>query len=209
MFTNPVFRTAFAVSLLAHMALVAPHSFLSFKKDVKPSCEQVELNYIIIRSPDLALEEEVYVSGPPIKKKGKNEEVHSSQFTVYRKESELTAQHPAPSTQHEETSPEKSEKYSEEDKKQALLSYYNIIREKIRAQLHFNASGYKLSDITLLFILSPDGNLKRLESAGSDADPQAKRRVLRAVRGAQPFPEFPAELGTSPIKFSLTVQFAE
>jgi outer membrane biosynthesis protein TonB len=202
MFTNSIFRIAFTVSVVAHMALVAPHSFSFFKKDIKPSHEMVELNYIIIKSPDLATEEEVYI---PEAMGGEEARVDSEEVI----QSETSALELYSPEVKEKTSSEEPNKYSEKDKKQALLTYYNIIREKIRTQLHSHALGHGFSDITLLFVVSPDGKIRTLDSQHSASDPQAKRTFLRRVRGAQPFPHFPAELGPDPIKFSLTVQFSE
>ena|GEM_PF-882013 len=207
MFTDPIFRTALAISLFAHLAVVVPLRFMPEKHE-RANADVVELNYILIRQPFLAEEEEVYSTGvaPDVRPEqkeeilsptdqeqsaaifgGLNEETVRSEPRVLLKEKKIGS--------------------GGKDKEAAFLEYYNLIREKIRAEIHSASGKGEGGTVTLMFTLDAAGRLQKIDSAISSDSSAVKQKAIRGVRRAQPFPPFPEELGTLPISFSLIVKF--
>lgn len=90
------------------------------------------------------------------------------------------------------------------------IDYYQLIREKIRAQLKRQYRAYVAQgEVNLIFVLSADG---RLESVGVDSGSSAADRALheiamRSVREASPFPAFPKTVDLPRMSFTLQVSF--
>ncbi len=196
MFTDPIFRIAVTISLLAHVAVIAPMRYFYVEKE-KQDIKVVDLNYIVIERPLLSSGEEVYTRE---KETARKEEKDASDRDV------VTGLSP-------EMVPvilekEKRADPAAEEKRQAYLKYYNLIREKIRAEIH-SAGGSEEGTVTVAFTLAPDGRLVGFEKTPSGGSPALRQRVARGIRKAQPFPPFPGELGRKPVIFSLTVRFSE
>jgi len=184
MISDPVFRIALALSLAAHLALVSPWIIPAQDETAVVKSEQVELDYIIVRDPMPALEEEQY------------EEVSKDDSRV-------------------EQAVEGSEKYFKDIKesreikiqeKQAYLKYLNLVREKIRSEIYARRGRGAPGSVRAVFTVSPDGSLSGIEDV-SDASVFIRRNTVKGIEEAAPFPPFPTELGTEPLRFSLNVRF--
>ena len=207
MFTDPVFRTALGISLVLHAAVVMPHSFFSLPSEAA-HVRTVDLNYILIEQPHLTDGEEVIVDGAA-------PETEGSEAASYEK----TASVRVAAVQVTEASLEgtarleTSVKFSDSERQEALLKYYNLIREKIRARTHpaFGKGG-KRGAVTLKFTLDPRGRLRKIDSVnGSNqglANPWLEQKAVTGLRLAQPFPPLPEEMGAGPVSFLITVKFA-
>ena len=182
MFTDPIFRMALTISLAAHLAVIAPWAF--FQSHNNTLEKDIELNYIIIESPSLATEEEVFSK---TQKGGEQRMVETPEETI---DSALAKEN------------------DQSIRETAFLKYYNLIREKIRAKIHSAGGRGAKGSVTLAFTVDPSGRLVRINETFSDAPPRIRQKTLKGVKSASPFPPFPEELGTGPIKFSLTVKFA-
>lgn len=93
---------------------------------------------------------------------------------------------------------------------EAVLDYYNAIREEIRKKAFYykpRLRGY--ASVTVLFTLSSDGMLQALEidEASSVGTKIFRESALRSVKYAAPFPPFPPELKDDRITFSITIEF--
>lgn len=90
------------------------------------------------------------------------------------------------------------------------ISYYQLIREKIRRSLKSRyRSYYGEGDVCLIFSLSSDGSL-----ISSAADPCASTRdgtlvdtAIRSLKDAAPFARFPKALTLPQMSFTVTVSF--
>ena len=182
MFTDPIFRLALTVSFLAHLAVIAPWALFPSNKD--SFCEkEVELNYIVIESPSLATEEEIYTD-------------------TFQGEDQAEAQDtPTADYQFLTTNTESREQRT------AFLKYYNLIREKVRAEIYSRREKGQKGKATVVFLLDPDGRLREMKCVALDASPAIKQKVLQGIKKAAPYPPFPKEIGSRPLRFSLTIRF--
>ena len=199
MFTDPLFRAAFTVSLVAHIAVIAPAYFVS-NTDQRPESGQVELNYILINDASIAMEEEVYSA---------DQDEGAGEISGRDRPPDITVM----------DSPSQQEIYLSEDireisrdthqqKEKAYLEYFNLIREKIRARIYSSGASDEEGVVEIVFTVSSDGRLVLINKADTTLSREIKKSVINAMRRAQPFPPFPAELGSRPITFSLAIKFS-
>lgn len=91
----------------------------------------------------------------------------------------------------------------------SYLSYYQIVREKIKRAAYQNYTGKEVGEITISFIISNDGFLKDLRLTQGPSSPSEYLReiALRSVKDASPFPNFPKELDYPNLSFNLAITF--
>ncbi|MFH1305043.1 MAG: energy transducer TonB [Candidatus Omnitrophota bacterium] len=200
MLTDPVFRTAIAISLLAHAAFIAPHAFFPQDKDkVVERSRPVELNYIVISRPELADNAEIYKESSSSSPKNEPQEQEETIF-----DPEESAKLRLSDMKDAQYVPDETRRDNVQE--QAFLTYCNIIREKIRSRIRVDEEE---GAVSLIFMLDRRGYLQRVDPASSGDSPELKRRALRGLHLAQPFPPFPEKMGPNPITFSLTVKFTK
>ncbi|MFA4888168.1 MAG: energy transducer TonB [Candidatus Omnitrophota bacterium] len=91
----------------------------------------------------------------------------------------------------------------------SYISYYQVVREKIKRCAYQIYTGKETGEVTISFIISDDGFLKelRLIEEKSSASQYLKETALRSVNEASPFPNFPKELDYPKLSFNLTITF--
>jgi len=91
----------------------------------------------------------------------------------------------------------------------SYISYYQIVREKIRRAAYQNYSRTDTGEAYLSFIISNDGYLKevRLSEEKSQASSYLKEIALRSIKDASPFPNFPKELDYPQLSFNVVISF--
>lgn len=91
----------------------------------------------------------------------------------------------------------------------SYISYYQIVREKIKRAAYQNYTGKDTGEITVSFVISDDGYLKemRLVEKKSTSGKYLRDLALRSVKDAAPFPNFPKELNYPRLSFNLTITF--
>ncbi|MFA5311190.1 MAG: TonB family protein [Candidatus Omnitrophota bacterium] len=91
----------------------------------------------------------------------------------------------------------------------SYISYYQIVREKIRRAAFRNYSRSETGEVYLTFIISSDGLLKdaRLVEAKSSRSPYLRSIALSSVKTASPFPNFPKELDYQELSFNVIISF--
>ena len=91
----------------------------------------------------------------------------------------------------------------------SYISYYQIVREKIRRAAYQNYNRSETGNVYITFIISDAGYLKdvRLVEEKSQATPYLKDIALASVRTASPFPRFPKELDYSQLSFNVVISF--
>jgi len=89
------------------------------------------------------------------------------------------------------------------------ISYYQIVREKIKRAAYQNYTGSETGEVTVAFIISNEGYLKDLHLVeGKSSQSQYLRGVaLESIKGASPFPSFPKELDYPQLSFNLAITF--
>lgn len=183
------FRTALAVSALAHSLVFAPlYKAVMPKTDIKDE-KPIVVDYVVIR--DLprvedAKDPELKPPETPRIELPKNVEMKPSPQSPKAAEARIKSTHD-------------------------YINYYQAIREKIRQALKSNYSGYyKNGEVALVFMLNRDGSLVSVgvvKLAKSTDDRRLVDIAVLSVREASPFPPFPKALAVPQMSFNLTVSF--
>jgi outer membrane biosynthesis protein TonB len=94
-------------------------------------------------------------------------------------------------------------------KNPSYISYYQIIREKIRRSAYQNYTHNETGEVYISFIISSDGLIRnaRLVQGRSGANDYLKGIALRSVNDASPFPNFPKELDYPQLTFNIIISF--
>jgi hypothetical protein len=91
----------------------------------------------------------------------------------------------------------------------SYISYYQIVREKIKRAAYRNYTRTEVGEIYLSFIISRDGLLRnvRLNEEKSDSNPYLREIALKSLDNASPFPNFPKELNYPQLSFNVAISF--
>ncbi|MDD5409622.1 MAG: hypothetical protein PHC71_05995 [Candidatus Omnitrophica bacterium] len=91
----------------------------------------------------------------------------------------------------------------------SYISYYQIVREKIRRSAYQNYTHNETGEVCISFIISKEGYLKvfHLIEAKTSASDYLKAIALRSVKDASPFPDFPKELDYPQLSFNIIISF--
>jgi len=89
------------------------------------------------------------------------------------------------------------------------ISYYQLVREKIRRAAYQNYTRSDTGEVYLSFIISDDGELRevRLNEDRSSSSAYLQRIALRSMQDAAPFPSFPKELDYPQLSFNVIISF--
>lgn len=89
------------------------------------------------------------------------------------------------------------------------ISYYQIVREKIRRAAYQNYSRTEEGESYLSFIINNQGYLKevRFISEKSNVSQFLKEISLKSINEASPFPVFPKELDYPQLSFNVIISF--
>lgn len=91
----------------------------------------------------------------------------------------------------------------------SYISYYQIVREKIRRSAYQNYNRNETGEVYVSFIISNDGYIKgvRLVEEKTTANNYLRNIALRSVKDASPFPNFPRELDYPQLSFNIIISF--
>lgn len=91
----------------------------------------------------------------------------------------------------------------------SYISYYQIVREKIRRAAYQNYARTETGEVYLSFVISSAGDIKgaRLVEEKSSPSPYLREIALRSIGDAAPFPNFPKELDYSQLSFNVVISF--
>ncbi len=91
----------------------------------------------------------------------------------------------------------------------SYISYYQIVREKIRRSAYQNYTHNETGEVYVSFIISNDGYIKdaRLVEEKTTISDYLKNIALRSIRDASPFPNFPKELDYPQLSFNIIISF--
>lgn len=91
----------------------------------------------------------------------------------------------------------------------SYISYYQIVREKIRRAAYQNYIRAEVGEIYLSFLIFSDGSLRAVQLIGEKSSPSTylKEIALRSIKEASPFPNFPKELDYPQLSFNVVISF--
>jgi len=91
----------------------------------------------------------------------------------------------------------------------SYISYYQIVREKIRRSAYQNYTHNETGEVYISFVISNDGYIKdvHLIEAKTSASDYLKGIAFRSVKDASPFPDFPKELDYPQLSFNIIISF--
>lgn len=94
-------------------------------------------------------------------------------------------------------------------KNPAYMSYYDVIRDRIRAVAGLNSPLTSEGEVYLTFVLDSNGQLKALKliSEKSVSDQKLRQLAYNFVEQASPFPPFPSDLKHSQLSFTVIIEF--
>jgi TonB family protein len=91
----------------------------------------------------------------------------------------------------------------------SYLSYYQIVREKIRRSAYQSYTRMETGEVYLSFLIARNGSLMdvRLLPDRSSQSAYLKDVAARSIRVASPFPIFPKELDYPQLSFNVIISF--
>lgn len=91
----------------------------------------------------------------------------------------------------------------------SYISYYQIVREKIRRSAYQNYTRTETGEVYLSFLISQEGYLKAVHMIDEKSSPSPYLReiALRSIKDASPFPAFPKELDYPQLSFNVVISF--
>jgi TonB family protein len=91
----------------------------------------------------------------------------------------------------------------------SYLSYYQIVREKIRRSAYQNYTRSDTGEVFLSFIISNSGELKEvhLNEDRSSTSSYLRQTAMRSMEDSAPFPSFPTELDYPQLSFNVVISF--
>lgn len=89
------------------------------------------------------------------------------------------------------------------------ISYYEVVREKIRRAAYFNYRHEEIGEVYLSFMVASDGSLKEIQLVEdrSSANDFLREIALRSVKDSAPFPVFPPGLDHPQLSFNVVISF--
>jgi len=89
------------------------------------------------------------------------------------------------------------------------VSYYQIVREKIRRAAYDNYTQTEEGEVYCSFVVSSNGDLVdvRLVEERSRANDYLKETTLASIKDAAPFPVFPKDLDYPQLSFNIVISF--
>jgi outer membrane biosynthesis protein TonB len=91
----------------------------------------------------------------------------------------------------------------------SYISYYQLVREKIRRSAYQNYSRTETGEIFLSFVIAQDGSLRDIRLVEDKSTPSYYLRDIagRSIKTAAPFPMFPKELDYPQLSFNVIISF--
>lgn len=91
----------------------------------------------------------------------------------------------------------------------SYISYYQIVREKIRRSAYQNYTSAEVGEVFLSFLIFSDGSVKTVRLIEEKSSPSSYLReiALRSIKEASPFPNFPKELDYPQLSFNVVISF--
>lgn len=203
------FQIAFLISLAVHAAVIFNGRVLPFIKPIETE-KKTRVNYIKLQDiqKDLAPKERPVVRNipPPFVDLNNRRKLDSAErikeAQTYKPELVRTI---TPFKKKVNLPPIDIDKIDNP----SYISYYQIVRERIRRAAYQNYSRNDTGEVYLAFVISNNGELRstRLIEDKSSANTYLKNIALTSVKYASPFPVFPKELDYPELSFNVVISF--
>ncbi|MBN1354317.1 MAG: energy transducer TonB [Candidatus Omnitrophica bacterium] len=205
MFKELSLKATFAISLSIHFLAFSPWGLFHFHPFKQNAEKKIEVYYV--------LEERL--------KKSTNEtarnipqEYNLERKKLQQKKNEAPAKSEKPVTSNktpEKTLPEeKKQPYVEVENLKEYISYYELLREKIKAAapIHYTRLSEQGS-VNAIFVLHRNGNIKelRIDETESAQSGYLREIAVKSIKSAAPFPPFPEALKKDELTFSIAIIF--
>ena len=91
----------------------------------------------------------------------------------------------------------------------AYVTYYQIVRDRIRDRAYANYTKLSVGEVYITFIIRADGSLDALQimESKSAANDFLREVGLKSVQEAAPFPIFPNDLNYPELTFNIQISF--
>ena len=91
----------------------------------------------------------------------------------------------------------------------SYISYYQIVREKIKRTAYQNYTRIEMGEVYLSFVVSADGHIKDMHivDGKSSSSPYLRQIALNSINDASPFPNFPKDLNYPQLSFNVVISF--
>jgi hypothetical protein len=91
----------------------------------------------------------------------------------------------------------------------SYISYYQIVREKIRRAAYQNYSRTETGEAYVSFVIARNGIMKEahLVESKSSLSPYLRGIAMKSIQEAIPFPDFPKELDYPQLSFNVIISF--
>jgi TonB family protein len=91
----------------------------------------------------------------------------------------------------------------------SYISYYQIVREKIRRSAYQNYTRTDTGEVYLSFVISNVGQIKQIRIIEEKSSPSSylQEIAVKSISEAAPFPNFPKELDYPQLSFNVVISF--
>lgn len=202
------FKKALVVSTMMHCAIILPaFSFVAVEQRPDPP-KPITVDYIAVKQPEKVqlVRENTPISTPAVETPKVELKRNVEMKPAAALEPDAAQKAPTQKTEQQDLAEKQARAKTTKD----YISYYQLIREKIRQRLKANyISRRREGDVSLVFELSSDGKLVSLaiENAGSTTDRTLRGIAASSVKEAAPFAPFPKALALPRMSFNLVISF--
>ncbi len=215
-------RSAFIISAVIHAAVFTPFYNQHMLRQETEKRNSVIVDYVVLKeianaiamnkevvmrlaeTPRIEIKKEIAVK--PQQADQKKTDYKKRLEARKKKEKERSHKQDAAKSASEAAAKKDAELTSNKD----YVSYYQLIREKIRARLKTNYAYYSHEgDVYLSFTITPNGTLLtyRIDRAKSTQDEVLLHITATSLKAVSPFPPMPRSLSAPKMSFSIIISF--
>ena len=190
------FRSALAISALAHSAIFAPFAGQNALDRPIDRDKPMVVDYVVLNK--------------PVPKTLETPKVEIVKKVEVKMPVEAPREAPKKTEPAKELNNDAAKKEAAVRSTKDYINYYQLIREKIRKRLKENyRSYYNEGEARIVFTLTSDGSLvsSAIDGSGSTKDKVLRGIAIESVRDASPFPPFPKALNLPRMSFSVSILF--
>ena len=226
MFSDRVFLTALAISLVIHAAILfqSPNLKLFKQKEKQKLFTKLELRYLkgpkqisasaqkpsskseaLLKLPDKIVNRPLIL--PPMI--NKEDIFRSNKQSLPQKELFPKPAFIKPEMTGIKTKISLAPDEPEKNNSPSYMAHSQVVREKIKRALYENYNRTEVGQVYLSFMLSRDGSLKEIHLVEEKSTPSAylKEIAMRSIKDAAPFPGFPPALNYDQLSFNVVISF--
>lgn len=198
-------RSAIIISAVIHVCLFAPFYNQNLIKMEMEKKRTVVVDYVVLKEIAEAIKanKEVVLKTPETPRIDIQKEITPKQEEAKAEKSKGDAAAKAAARE-----AEKKDAALKSNKD--YISYYQIIREKIRARLKNNYRYYSNEgDVYLSFAINPNGSLSSysIDRSRSTTNEVLLHITAESLKAVSPFPVIPKTLSSSKMSFSIMISF--